>query len=78
MAATGEAIRCTTPPGDSALAKRLVARDSQTWEGHNMQAQPSLCIWGVPKNLNLSHLDLGSARNPGPTLDSSLTEQPGA
>ena len=30
------------------------------------QAQPSLCLCGVPKNLNVSGLDLGSARNPGP------------
>ena len=37
-----------------------------------------LCLCGVPENLNLSSLDLGSARNPGPALDSSPTEQPGA
>ena len=36
-----------------------------------MQAQLSLCLCGVPENLNLSGLDLGSARNPGPALDSS-------
>ena len=41
-------------------------------------AQLSLCLCGVPENLNLSGLDLGSARNPGPALDSSLAEQPGA
>ena len=36
-----------------------------------MQAQQSLCICGVPKNLNLSILDLGSACNTGTALDSS-------
>ena len=40
--------------------------------------QPNLCLCGVPETLNLSSLDLGSARNPGPTLDSSPAEQPGA
>jgi len=40
--------------------------------------QPSLCLCGVPETLNLSSLDLGSAHNPGPTLDSSPAEQPGA
>ena len=49
-----------------------------TWEGHKTQAQPSLCLCGVPKNLNLSGLDLGSACNIGPTLDSSPAEQHGA
>ena len=34
-------------------------------------AQLSLCLCGVPENLNLSGLDLGSAHNPGPALDSS-------
>ena len=42
------------------------------------QAQRSLCHCGVPDNLNLSGIDLGSACNPGPTLDSSPAEQPGA
>ena len=35
-------------------------------------------LCGVRKNLYLSGLDLGSACNPGPTLDSSPTEQPEA
>ena len=34
------------------------------------QAQPSLHLCGVPENLNLSGLDLGSACKPGPTSDS--------
>ena len=34
------------------------------------QAQPSQCLCGVPKYLNLSGLDLGSAYNPGLALDS--------
>ena len=66
------------PPGETALAKHLVAWAARTWEGHKMQAQPSLYLCGVPENLNLSSLDLGSAHNPGPALDSSPAEQPGA
>ena len=64
------------PPGESVLAKHLVAWAGWTWEEHKTQAQPSLCLCGVPKNLNLSSLDLGSACNPGPTLDSCPAEQP--
>ena len=46
-------------------------------KGTETKAQPSLCLCGVPKNLNLSSLVLGNARNPGPALDSSPAEQPG-
>ena len=60
------------PPGECVLAKHLVAWAAQTWEGHKTQAQLSLCLCGVPENLNLSSLDLGNACNPGPALDSSL------
>ena len=48
------------------------------WEGHKMRAQPSLHLRGVPENLNPSGVDLGSACNPWPVLDSSPAEQPGA
>ena len=68
----------TASRGESALAKHLFAWAAQTWEGHRTQVQLSLCFCGVPKNLNLSGLDLGSACNPGPALDSSPAEQPGA
>ena len=68
-AGTGEVIRCTDPPGESVLTKHLGRERS--WEGNKTQAQPSLCLCGVPKNLNLSGVDLGSARNAGPALDSS-------
>ena len=44
---------------DSALAKHLVAWAAQTWEGHKIHSQPSLCPCGVPKNLKLRSLDLG-------------------
>ena len=52
-----------------------IVRSPSTWspeflrpgEGHR-----SLCLCGVPKNLNLSSLDLGSPRKPGPALDSAL------
>ena len=64
-------------PGESALTKQLVAWAALTWEGHKTQAQPILCLCGVPQNLNLSGLDLGSAHNPGPAFDSSTAEQPG-
>ena len=63
---------------DSALTKHLVAWAAQTWEAHEMHAQPSLCPCGALQNLNLSSLDLGSAGNPGTALDSSSSEQPGA
>ena len=53
------------------LAKHLVTWAVQTWEGHKTQAQPSLCLCGLPQYLNLSGLDLGSAYNPGPVSDSS-------
>ena len=65
------------PPGESALTK-LVTGAARTWERHKMQAQLSLCLCGVREDLNLSRVDLGRARNPGPTLDSSPAEQLGA
>ena len=34
---------------------------------HKTKAQLSLCLCGVPQNLNLSSLGLGSAPNSGPT-----------
>ena len=41
------------------------------WDGHKTKAQPSLRLCGVPENLKLSGLDLGSACNLGPASDSS-------
>ena len=64
-------IRCTPNLGVTALTKHLVTWAAWTWEGHKMQAQPSLYLCGVPENMNLSCLDLGSTRNPGPASDSS-------
>ena len=61
----------------SVLSKHLVTCAARTLEGHKKQAQPSLCLCGVPENLNLSGLDLGSARNPGTALESFPAEQPG-
>ena len=74
----GEVIRCTFSPGESVLAKKLVNWASWTWERHKMHAQLSLCLCGVPEKLNLNQngLDLGSACNPGPALDSFPAEQP--
>ena len=57
--------------GEMALAKHLVACATWTWEGQKTQAQLSLRLCGVPENLNLSGLDLGSACNQGPASDSS-------
>ena len=66
VAGTGEVIRRTSPE-ESTLTKHLVAWAGRTREWHKTQAQPSVPLSGVPKNLNLNSLDLGSARNPGPT-----------
>ena len=66
------------PPGESVLAKYLVAWAARTWEGHKTQAQPRMHLCGVPENLNLSGSDLESAHNPGPALNGSPAEQPGA
>ena len=72
-----ESDKMHRPPAESALTKHQVTEAAQTWEGHKMQAQPSLCLCGVPENLNLGVLDLGSAHNPGPALDNSPAEQLG-
>ena len=53
------------------LAKYLITWAVRTWEGHKMQAQPSLNLWGLLEYLNLSGLDLGGACSPGPASDSS-------
>ena len=63
-------------PGGRALAKPPGHLSCSDLWGHKTQVQPSLHLCGVPENLN--GLDLGSARNPGPALDSSPAEQPGA
>ena len=73
---TGEAISRSLQLGAIVLAKHLVTLAAQTWDGHKTQAQPSLHLCGVPENL--SGLDLGSTHNPGPALNSSPAEQPGA
>ena len=74
----GEVISRNLQLGATVLTKHLVTQAAQTWEGHKTQAQPSLRFCEVPKNLNLSGIDLGSACNPGPTSDSSPAEQPRA
>ena len=72
----GDKTHC--PPGGDCACQAPGHLNARTWEGHKTQAQPSLRLWGVPENLNMSGLDLGSARNPGPASDSSPAEQPGA
>ena len=59
-------IKTHVPSGLTARAKPLVAWVARTWDGHKTQAQLSLHLCGVPENLNLSSLDLRSARNAGP------------
>ena len=53
------------------LTKHLITWAARTWEGHKTQAQQSMHLCEVTENLNLSCLDLGSARNPEPASDSS-------
>ena len=69
-------------PAASAATKLLQSCqtlwDTITWEGHKTNFQASLCLCGVPENLNLRSLPLGSAHNPGPASDSSPSEQPRA
>ena len=55
-----------SPPGETALTKHLVTWAAWTWEAHKTQVQPSLCLCGVPENLNLRGLDLGSQTTQGP------------
>ena len=52
-----------------------IAWAAQTWEGHKTHTQPGLCPCRVSKNM--SGLDLGSAWNAGPALDSSPAEHAG-
>ena len=53
------------------LTKHLITWAAWTWEGHKTQAQPSLHLWGLPKSLNLSGLDVGGVCSSGPALDGS-------
>ena len=57
--------------GATTRAKHLVAWAAWTWDRRKTQAQPSLRLCGVPENLDLSGLDLGSVCKPGPASDSS-------
>ena len=72
-AGNGEVVRRTTHLGECTWSPKLLS------PGKGTECMPNrLCLCGVPKNLNLSGLGLGSARNSGPALDSSPAEQPGA
>ena len=55
----------------SVLTKHLITWAAYTWEGHKMQAQLSLHLWGLPECQNLSGLDLGGACSPGLASDGS-------
>ena len=69
---TGEGISHSLQLGATMCTKDLVTWASQTWKRRQTQAQPSLCLCGVPENLNLSSLDLGNACKPEHTSESSL------
>ena len=71
VAGIGEGISHSLQLGVTTHTKYLVTWAAQTWDGRKTQAQPTLHLCGVPENLNLSGLDLGSACKPGPTSDSS-------
>ena len=53
------------------FAKHFITWAAWTWGGHKIQAQPSLCLWGLSECLNLSGLDLEGALRPGPASDGS-------
>ena len=66
-------------PTWGAYANQAPGRLSCSDLGRAQNAGPteSVPLWST-ENLNLSGLDLGSAHKPGPTLDGSPAEQPGA
>ena len=71
VAGTGERISRNLQLRATTRIKDLATWVARTWDGRKMQAQQSLHLCGVPKNMNLSGLDVGSACKPGPTSDSS-------
>ena len=75
-AGTRGVIKKHSPPG-TVHSLSTWSPELLTWEGHKTHTQLSLCLCGVPENLNLSRLDLGSVQNAGPNLDSSPAEQLG-
>ena len=77
VAGTGEAIRDTHYLGRVCSPSTWSLSCSDLGRAQT-QAQLNLCLCGVPENLNLSGLDLGNPHNPGPTLESSPAEKPGA
>ena len=72
----GDKMHC---PTWGVCAHQTTGRLSCSDLGRTQNASPteSVLLWST-KNLNLSGLDLGSACNPGPALDSAPAEQPGA
>ena len=64
VAGMGEVISCSD-------RVHQIPHHLNCWEGHKMQAQPSLHLWGLPEYLNLSGLDLGDAFSPGLAMESS-------
>ena len=66
------------PPGTVCSPSTWLPELLGPGKGTNACKQLSLCLCGVLESLNLRSLDLGSARNPGPALDRSPSEQPGA
>ena len=74
---TGEEIKMHSPPGTVRSPSNWSPELLGHWKGKKRMPN-QVCLCGVPENLNLSSLDLGSARNPEPALDNSPAEQPGA
>ena len=72
MARTWEVIKMHGPTGTVCSPSTGLTELLGPGKGTKKHAQLSLCPCGVPENLNLSGLDLGSAQNAGPALDSAL------
>ena len=71
----GDKMHC--PPGS--VCSPSIWSPEVLRPGKGTKHRPNrVCFCGVPKNLNLSGLYLGSARNSGSTSDSSWAEQPRA
>ena len=76
QAGAGQVMMMHSPPGTVPHQALGGLSSSDLGSAQNAgPTEPGLC--GVPANLNLGSLDLWSACNPGPALDSSPSEHPG-
>ena len=76
-AGTGEVIRCTAQMGECTRQAPGCLSCSDLWMAQNADPTESVPLWS-PQEPEPERVDLGSARNPGPALDSSPAEQPEA